>query len=335
MAVQERDFMKSSEPADAPPAGAGWLARVNAFGERHATLIITLSTVLIILTVLVFAKGFYDRAQVERAEQELADAESAEKLLELKGKYGSTPVGPRIQYRLANRYYEDGKLEAARNEYREFASRYPHHPLQEQVERAMRSLESNLKFLESQKEVRLKQARLQTHPSQLSAAKDPRLQWGPKPEPRPAVEFDFGKGPVKVELFEDEAPQAVAHFVKLSEEKYWEGAKLDVVGDRERLHVLPKADPPLDYTLPFEPTSRPGDPYVLALVRKEGAPENLAGQFQILLKSVADLKDVTVFGAILEGSPNVMALTKDDTVKAAKVVSKRDHPYVPQTLPKK
>src|SRR5262245_66386187 len=99
MAVQERDYMNPPQEAEAPPAATGWLARVNEFGERHATLIITLSTVLIILTVLIFAKGYYDRAQTERAEQELADAETAEKLLELKGKYGSTPVGARIQYR--------------------------------------------------------------------------------------------------------------------------------------------------------------------------------------------------------------------------------------------
>jgi len=335
MAVRERDYMQSADPAEAPPSQAGWLARLNDFGERHATLIITLSTVLIILTVLIFAKGFYDRAQTERAEQELAEADGSDKLNELKGKYGSTPAGPRILYRLANRYYEDGKLDAARNEYREFQTRYPRHPLSEQVDRALQSLDKNLKFLEGQKEILLKQARLQTHPSQLAGAKDPRFQWGPQLQPRPTVEFDFGKGPVKVELFEDEAPEAVAHFVKLTEEKYWDGAKLDVVGDRKRVHVLPKADKPLEYTLPFEPTSRPADAYVLALVRKEGAPENLAGQFQILLKTVPDLKDVTIFGVVLEGTPDLSTLKKEDAVKTAKIGSKRDHPYEPKTIPKK
>src|SRR6516164_4629822 len=105
MAVQERDYMKGPDSAPSAPGGRSpkWLDRLNEIGERHATAIIAVSTGLIILTVLIFAKYFYDKSQVERAETELTTAETAEQLTELKTKYGSTPVGSRIVFKLANR----------------------------------------------------------------------------------------------------------------------------------------------------------------------------------------------------------------------------------------
>jgi hypothetical protein len=80
MAVQERDYMKGPEsaPAEVPGGRPKLLDRLNELGERHATAIIAISTALIILTVLIFAKHFYDKSQIERAEQELASAESIE-----------------------------------------------------------------------------------------------------------------------------------------------------------------------------------------------------------------------------------------------------------------
>ena len=38
----------------------------------------------------------------------------------------------------------------------------------------------------------------------------------------------------------------------------------------------------------------------LFLVKKEGAEENLAGQFQIALETLHDLKDVTLFGTVVQ-----------------------------------
>src|SRR5437868_14329085 len=146
MAVQERDYMKGpdSAPPPAPPGGSPkWLDRLNDLGERHATAIIAISTGLIILTVLIFAKYFYDKTQVERAEQELSTAESADQLVELKNKFGSTPVGSRIVFRLANKYYEDGKLDLARAEYQNFQTKYPQDRLIVFVTRALNSLERN------------------------------------------------------------------------------------------------------------------------------------------------------------------------------------------------
>jgi cyclophilin family peptidyl-prolyl cis-trans isomerase len=329
MAVQERDSLKS--PAPGPGATPKLLDRLNELGERHATAIIAVSTGLIILTVLIFAKYFYDKAQVDRAEQELASADSVDQLAGLKLKYGSTPVAPRIVFRLANKYYDEGKLDLARNEYKDFQSRFPQDRLLVFVKRALDSLERNARFDAEGKEARLKQYELTPHPRQLAELKDPRFQWGPFPEAKPVVQIELPGGTVTAELFEDEAPNATAAFIKLADQKYFDGLKWDRVGD-ERLQTQPKAEGAADLTLAPEDSKKNPDAFSLVLAKKDAG---VAGaQFQILLRAAPDLKDATVFGVVTQGTDLLKAVKKDDAIKSVKVVSKRGHPYEPQPLNK-
>jgi cyclophilin family peptidyl-prolyl cis-trans isomerase len=314
MAVQERDYMKGPDSPPAAPGGSPkWLDRLNEIGERHATAIIAVSTGLIILTVLIFAKYFYDKSQVERAETELTSAESAEQLTELKTKFGSTPVGSRIVFKLANRLYEDGKLDQARTEYKQFLEKYPQDRLSVFVTRALNSLEKNAKYEVEGKEARLKEHRLLSHPRQLAELKDPRYQWGPLPQVNPVVKIELASGPVKVELFEDEAPNAVAAFIKLAGQKYFDGLKWELIGTNDRIQTQPKAENPSDLVLGVEDSKKPAEAFSLVLVKKDaGAP---AGQFQILLKPAPDLKDATVFGTVTEGMTYLTGVKKDDVIK--------------------
>ena len=334
MAVQERDYMKGPEAAP-PPAGGPpkLLDRLNEIGERHATAIIAISTALIILTVLIFAKYFYDKSQIERAEQELAKAESVEQLVDLKSKFGSTPVAPRIVFRLANKYYEDGKLDDARKEYKEFQDKYPQDRLSVFVTRALGSLERNAKFDTEGKEAWLKGNRLLSHPRQIGELKDVKdspFKWGPVPPVNPVVEIELTSGVVKAELFEDDAPNAVAAFIKLADQKYFDGLKWELVGGDERIQSQPKAENPVDLTLALEDTKKPADAYALVLVPKGAGVSG--SQFQILLRSVPNLKDGTVFGTVNEGMLNLKSVKKDDAIKSVKVLSKRDHSYEPKPL---
>ena len=331
MAVQERDFMKG--PTSAAPGGNApkWLDRLNEIGERHATAIIAVSTGLIILTVLIFAKHFYDKSQVERAEQELSSAETVDQLTDLKKRYSSTPVGSRIAFRLANRYYEDGKLDLARTEYKEFQTKYPQDRLTVFVTRALNSLERNAKYDVEGKEARLKEYRLLSHPRQFGEAKDPRYQWGPLPPANPVVQIELASGTIKAELFEDEVPNAVAAFIKLAGQKYFDELKWELVGANERIQSQAKPENAIDLTLAQE-GSKPADAFSLVLVKKD---VGVAGaQFQILLKPLPDLKDGTVFGIVTDGGSTLAGVTKDDAIKAVTVVSKRDHPYEPTPLKK-
>ena len=333
MAVQERDSKKGPEPSPSQALGkTSFMDKLNDLGERHATAIIAVSTALIILTVLIFAKYFFDKSQIERAEQELATAETVEQLTALKTKFASTPVGSRIVFRLANRYYEDGKLEEARKEYKEFQEKYPQDRLTVFVTRALASLERNVKFDSEGKEARLKVHRLQTHPRQFADAKDPRYQWGPFPAANPVVEIELGSGTIKAELFEDEAPNAVAAFVKLAGQKYFDGLKWELIGGNERLQSAAKTEGAADLTLAAEDSKKPTEAYSLVLVKKDAGVSG--AQFQILLRSVPDLKDATVFGTVTEGMQNLLSVKKDDAIKSVKVVSKRDHAYEPQPLKK-
>lgn len=326
MPVQQKNAPQGDAQAAAP---SGWLARLNEIGEKHATAIIAVSTGLIILTVLLFAKGAYDRAQSERAETELGKASGVEQIAALKAKFGSGPLAPRILYKLANAYADDGRLESARNEYREFLDRFPQDPLQPRVALALKSVESNLEFERDRKPLIAKADGLQSHPLQMPKAKDDRLGYGPVHEPDPQAEIEIGGGTVKLELYEDEAPNAVANFVALAEQKYFDGLKVEFVGGDERLQTLPKSENALDAVLAHEPTTRGADAGSLVYVKK-GA-DNQAGGFQILLRSVPELKDATVFGRVLEGGiPVLRSLKKDETIKSVKVVSKRNHPYEPK-----
>lgn len=329
MAVQERDYMKG--PAAQPPGETPKLMdRLNELGEKHATAIISISTGLIILTVLIFAKYFYDKAQVERAEQELAAAETLDQLTTLKTKYGTTPVAPRILFRLANKYYEDGKLDDARNAYKEFQSRFPQDRLAVFVVRALNSLERNAKFDSEGKEARLKQHFLAPHPRDLAGLKDPRLQWGPAPEGRPIATIELGAGSLTVELFEDDAPNAVAAFVKLAGQGAFDGAKWELIGGDERVQATAKSD--ADLVLATEDSRKPAEAYSLVLAKKDAG---VAGaQFQILLRPVPDLRDATVFGAVTEGAAALKGVKKDDAIKSVKITSKRSHPYEPTPLKK-
>jgi len=333
MAVQERDYMKG----DAAPTPAGGppklLDRLNEIGERHATAIIAVSTGLIILTVLIFAKYFYDKSQLERAEQELGTAESVEQLAGLKTKFGTTPVGSRIVFRLANKYYEEGRLDEARKEYKEFQDKFPQDRLSVFVTRALGSLERNVKFDAEGKEARLKEYRLLSHPRQFTDLKGASpYKWGPVPPANPVVEIELGSGVLKAELFEDDAPNAVAAFIKLAEQKYFDGVKWELVGGDERVQTQAKTENAVDLTLAHEDSKKSAEAYSLVLVKKDAGMSG--SQFQILLKSVPTLKDATVFGTVNEGMLNLKSVKKDDAIKSVKVVSKRDHAYEPTPLKK-
>lgn len=312
MPVQERDYLKSEPEAKA--SGPAWLAKLNEIGERHATAIIAASTALIILTVLLFAKGAYDRAQVERAEQELGKANSAEALEALKGKYGDTPVAPRISYKLANKLAEEGKLDAALAQYKDFLNRWPLDPFKPQVDAAMIAVERNRAFNDERKPLRVKEQVLQSHPRQFPALKDPRRAFGPERAPNPVLELAVPAGSVKIELFRYEAPEAVAALLKLVEAKHFDGLKWEAEGDA-RLRTSKKPDAPETKVAVAEDPNAPlAEQGSVVLARKDGAL--LADRLEIMTRFQPGLKDVAVVGVVKEG---LNRLKKDEAISTAKV----------------
>ncbi len=309
----------------------GFWDKLNAFGEQHAKLIISVSTVLIILTVILFAKIFYDRTLAERAAKEISQANTVEKLKELKTKYGSKPLVAEIIYRLGNRYYEEGRLAEAKKEYEEFKSRFPTHPLWRFVNDAYTGLIKNLAFLEGEKDRRLKVRVLRTHPEDyrkkedleklrgLRGLENAAFFFGPEKLEDPVARIEIeGKGAFTVRLFENEAPNTVYNFVKLVDQKAFDGLKCEKSGDIVRFSKKP------EYFLKLEKNDREFKHFCLVLRKAADRDQQAAGaEFEILLNDQPDLKDAVVFGMVTEYTPVVQELTAESRIKTATVSTRR------------
>ena len=92
-----------------------------------------------------------------------------------------------------------------------------------------------------------------------------------------------------VTLYADEAPEAVAAFLRLAGEKAFDGLDVRKAGEA-RLRVAPAKES----AIPFEATALEPVEGSLVMIRKEG--KNVTGGFEILLKAAPDLMDVTIFG---------------------------------------
>jgi cyclophilin family peptidyl-prolyl cis-trans isomerase/thioredoxin-like negative regulator of GroEL len=162
----------------------------------------------------------------------------------------------------------------------------------------------------------------------------------------PRAEIDTSRGPIVVELFENEAPNTVANFISLAESGFYDGTKFHRVipnfmaqgGDPNSKEGsdLPAGAGGPGYRIPDEhdrDDARKHFTGSLAMA-KQSAPHTAGSQFYLTVTAPAHLNGQhTVFGRVVEGLDVVRALQKDDVIESVKVLRKRDHDYTPQTLP--
>lgn len=170
----------------------------------------------------------------------------------------------------------------------------------------------------------------------------------------PKIELATSKGRVVIELFEDDAPEAVANIIYLTERGYYNRKSFF----RVEQHMVAqtgceKGDGTGDagYTIRGEATSESYRPHLrgscaIALGAKDGGPDPDSGssQFYIAFTALEHLNGkYTVFGRVIEGMENValfrqMNLADEEEKKSqknpdfiieAKVLRKRDHEYKP------
>lgn len=162
--------------------------------------------------------------------------------------------------------------------------------------------------------------------------------------PRAAIETTRGR--IVVELFENEAPNTVANFIKLADSGFYAqttfhrflpnfmvqggdpGTKPDGSG-------VPGAGNP-GYYIPDEHTQENHRNHFrdsLAMAKRREA--NTAGcQFYLNHRPTPWLNGRhTVFGRVIEGLDVVRSLRQDDEITGIVVLRKRDHAYEPETLP--
>jgi cyclophilin family peptidyl-prolyl cis-trans isomerase len=167
----------------------------------------------------------------------------------------------------------------------------------------------------------------------------------------PRVLFETTKGPILIELFENEAPNTVANFISLVEAKKYDGVKFHRVipnfmiqgGDPNTLDRDPANDGQggPGYLIPCECYAPNARMHFRGTLSMAHAGKDTGGsQFFIthlptphLNPNPAQKTGHTVFGRVVEGLDNAMAIAKDDVITTASVVRKRDHEYKPKTIP--
>ena len=164
----------------------------------------------------------------------------------------------------------------------------------------------------------------------------------------PRVLFKTNKGDIVIELFENEAPHTVANFISLVEAKKYDGVKFHRVipgfmaqgGDPNTLDDDPgndgKGGP--GYKIPCECyTANARMHFQGSLSMAHSGKDSGGSQFFITHAPTAHLNwakgkrgsSHTVFGRVIQGLDEALALRTGDKIESAKVVRQRDHAYKP------
>lgn len=154
----------------------------------------------------------------------------------------------------------------------------------------------------------------------------------------PRVELTTSRGTVVLELFEDQAPNTVANFVKLVDRGFFDGlawkthrfyassgdpatrkgADAKVHGPGYRIKdELAGARPLFRGTLTLAPSK---------------SPDAGGSRFLLLHRPLPPGSGLVSFGRVVEGLEHVATLKQGDALVSAKVTRRRDHPYEPKTI---
>ncbi len=151
----------------------------------------------------------------------------------------------------------------------------------------------------------------------------------------PIVEFNTTKGTMQIQLFEDDCPNTVANFIHLIEKNFYSALTFH---RRDEGFIVQGGDP--------EGTGEGGPGYHIRAETVAGI-KNLKGyvgmadsgmdtggsQFYILLADAPHLDGrYTVFGKIISNPKLPSLLDVGDEIVSAKVIKKRDHAYLPETI---
>ena len=187
----------------------------------------------------------------------------------------------------------------------------------------------------------------------LAGLADQKTAWAKEQEIRkaeaaaddlPRVKLTTSKGPIVIELFENEAPQAVGNFISLVESKFYDGLTFH--------RVLPGfmaqgGDPSGDgsggpgYEIHCECHEKNARQHFRGTLSMAHAGRDTGGsQFFLTFKPTTHLNGRhTAFGRVIEGQDVLAKLQRRDPTRAnppdpdkivkAEVVRKRDHKYEP------
>jgi peptidyl-prolyl cis-trans isomerase B (cyclophilin B) len=146
--------------------------------------------------------------------------------------------------------------------------------------------------------------------------------------------FDTNKGTIVAELFDKEAPNTVANFEKLANEKFYDGVKFHrvitdfvVQGGDPKSRDLPAGDPRIGtggpgYQIKCETAGNPHKHTVGALSMAHAGKDTGGSQFFMVLSedNTRHLNGVhTVFGQITSGLDVMKKIQKNDVMNSVRV----------------
>ncbi|HVG94332.1 MAG TPA: peptidylprolyl isomerase, partial [Planctomycetota bacterium] len=158
----------------------------------------------------------------------------------------------------------------------------------------------------------------------------------------PRVRITTSKGPVLVELFEDDAPNTTANLVWLARAGFYDGTTFHRVvpfyiaqgGDpnsRTGKGIAGQGNP--GYRIPTEPASKTGRrPFRGVIAMANSGKDTEGSQFFLTTATAGHLEDFTVFGRVLEGQENVERLVRGDRIEKVEIIRAREHAYRPTTV---
>ena len=161
----------------------------------------------------------------------------------------------------------------------------------------------------------------------------------------PLVIMQTTKGPIELELFEDQAPNTVANFISLADSGFYDRILFHRVIDK----FMAQGGDPSKRKNPEDASANDGPGYSISdehtredyrnhfagsiSMAKTSAPNSGGSQFFLTHLPTPHLDGKhTVFGRITSGLDTARAIEKDDEIIAVMVIRKRDHDYTPEKI---
>ena len=152
----------------------------------------------------------------------------------------------------------------------------------------------------------------------------------------PQIQIETERGNITIELFEDDAPNTVANFISLTEQRYYDNLNFHrVIPDFMIQGGCPEGTgtggPGYRFGDECMPNRRHDAPGVLSMAN--AGPGTNGSQFFITHGAQPHLDGKhTVFGKVTDGLDTVNAIQQGDGMNRMVVLQKRDHEYKVETL---
>ena len=155
-------------------------------------------------------------------------------------------------------------------------------------------------------------------------------------ETRPVASVETPRGTIRIRLYPEEAPKAVANFIKLANKGYYDGLRFHRV---EPGFVIQGGDPKGDgsggpgYTIPDEKNKKLKHVLGAVAMAKSTAANSAGSQFYIVIGKPAKELDgrYTVFGQVIEGQSAANAMRRGDPMFKVSIIEPT--PPVPPAPP--